>query len=331
MPKPEFGLDDYENPDAPMDERRLRSDHPLVRDLSYDASRSRQEMDLWKGALVADAMEPWKGRDDLAELPPDTEPKPELRLFIKERSRGPGYVCDFVYRARDLPVTVYGIFVNHGQGLAITELELWRGGRARSWGYWDPWDVFVDADGWAESRRREQLEHQAFLKKESAHGREYPPDPPPRAFVAITSDLLRSIPLGTIVARAQAELADREWESEGVRMIPGGKVPAHELPAGTHNALDNATRLAQRSPRGRPPVADELLAEVASAYIQEASAGPGLTRRLSLRFDRPEPTIKDWIKLARRRGFLSEATPGRRGASPGTRMSMPSRPGPVVP
>jgi transposase len=51
---------------------------------------------------------------------------------------------------------------------------------------------------------------------------------------------------------------------------------------------------------------------VAHAYLREAINGPGLHRRLADLFNRPEPTIKDWIKAARDRGYLSPAVPGRR-------------------
>ncbi|MFC9462884.1 hypothetical protein, partial [Streptomyces sp. NPDC056983] len=60
---------------------------------------------------------------------------------------------------------------------------------------------------------------------------------------------------------------------------------------------------------------------VAHAYLREAINGPGLTRRLAGLFDRPEPTIKDWIKAARDRGYLSPAVPGRRAAGPGPLLS----------
>lgn len=75
--------------------------------------------------------------------------------------------------------------------------------------------------------------------------------------------------------------------------------------------------LATPVPRGRPPLDESLLHAVAHAYLREAINGPGLTRRLASLFDRPEPTIKDWIKAARDRGYLSPAVPGRRAACPG--------------
>lgn len=310
MPQPQFGPDDFENPDAPEAEHRLRPDHFLVRDLSYEVGRSRQEQDLWKGSLISEPVRPWDGYEDLEDLPVGAVPKPHLMLFVKERSRGPGYVCDFVYRSRDLqPVAVYGVLVNDGRGLMINELELWRGGWGQgTWGYWDEWDCFVGEEGWpdAEARHTDNDDEDA--------GRHH-------RFTGITTDVLRRIPLGEIVARAQAELADRSWETEGIRMLPGGQLEPEELPASTKAALETTVRLATPSRRGRPPLPDDLLRRVAQAYLHEAPNGRGLVRRLAARFDRPEATIKDWIATARERGFLSPATPGRRNAAPGPSLS----------
>ena len=58
MPKPQFGPDDLVDPDAPEDEQRVRADHHSVRDRSSEVSRSRQEMDLWKGPLISEPLTP---------------------------------------------------------------------------------------------------------------------------------------------------------------------------------------------------------------------------------------------------------------------------------
>lgn len=139
MPEPQFKAEDYVNPEAPEGERRLRPDHPRVRDRSYDYARSTQEIDLWKASLVSTVMEPWDAYPDLKEIPEDAVPGPSLMLFIKERRRGAGYVADFLYKAADLPVTVHGILANEGSGLGVIELELWR----PRWGYWDDFGDFV--------------------------------------------------------------------------------------------------------------------------------------------------------------------------------------------
>ncbi|MGW3834776.1 hypothetical protein [Streptomyces microflavus] len=293
MPQPQFHDDDFINPEAPEGERHLRPDHPRVRDLSYERSRGSQVMDLWKGSIIATVTDPWDAYPDLAQIPEGAVPGPALTLFVKERSRGAGYVADFVYKASDLPVTVHGILVNHGAGLGVIELELWR----PDWGYWDDFGDFV---GPADD------------------------DAPTAVAIPITGDVLRRIPLGQIVAQAQAELASQSWKGEGVTTIGLGAAESlqpGELAPASVRALENAGALAQPAKRGRPPLRVALLHELAHAYLREAGNGPGLHRRLANLFERPEPTIKDWIKAARERGYLSPAIPGRRAAGPGPLLS----------
>src|SRR5690606_17254858 len=113
----EFTAEDFENPDAPEGERHLRADHPLVRDLSYERDRSRQLLDLWKQSFVSVMRE-----QKSADIDPEdksTWPTYGLDLYIKERSRGPGYVSDFLYTDVTFPVHVYGVLINRGRGLEI--------------------------------------------------------------------------------------------------------------------------------------------------------------------------------------------------------------------
>ncbi|MCD0443657.1 hypothetical protein LO763_08470 [Glycomyces sp. A-F 0318] len=289
MPKPIFSEDDFENPDAPEGERRIKSSHWEVRDLSYDVSRLRKRIDLMKGALFwmeVDPLEAYPGPED---LPDDAIAGPALELFVKERSRGTGYVADFLYRSEDLPVTVYGILANFGFGLEVCELEIWR----ERWGHWDSYGCFID-----------DPEEQAQIQREK--DRHESKEPGTSRRVGITSDVLRRIPIGEIIAKAQHGLADRSWEIEGIKVLMGpdhepGKVPEH-----TARALTSANELAKLPQRGRPRIDDALLKAVAEAYLRELPSGRGLTRRLANYFDRPEPTIKDWIRAARSRGYLPE-------------------------
>lgn len=305
MPKPEFTRDDYQNPDAPENERLIRSDHPRVRDLSYDQGRTRQEIDMWKGALQQVAMDPWEH----AEEPGVGEPGPSLELFIKERPRGRGYVCDFVYRARGLPVTVYGTIANEGHGLFINELELWRGGRFSDWEYRDEWGDYIGPEAW----RQQQADDTGSDEADAS-------DRPRAAYSGVSTSTLRQIPLGEILASAERALASRDWTTEGVSIIPGPTLHGDDIPQDTRRLLEATNALAEGPRRGRPPLDDDLLAEVAHAYLEEATSGRGLIRRLAHRFDRPEPTVRDWVAAARKRGFLSPATPGRRGGTPGERL-----------
>ncbi|WP_198519597.1 hypothetical protein [Microbacterium sp. BR1] len=294
-PKPEFGPDDFENPDAPEGERRLRSDHFEVRDLSYERSRMRQLIDLYKGAVFDPG---WEKRDDLDPEDETTWQTERLETYIKERPRGKGYVADFVYNSKDLPVTVYGILINRGRGLEVTELELFRS----SWGYFDGWSTFVDPD-------------------DSADVGETDEDDSPEPEQLITSDVLRRIPIGRIIAMSQQSLAQEEWRTDGIQVLMGRDRGPDELTHAETNALESAVLAANRTKRGRPPLPDETLAAVAHAYLEEAPAGVGLLKRLSQRFNRPEPTVRDWIATARREGFLTAAVPGKRGAAPGPRLT----------
>ncbi len=108
MPRPAYGTTDYENPDAPEGERRLRADHIDVRDLSYDLGRVRQRFDLYKGSVIQTNIDGLTGDDLPDEIPDGDRPSPRLELFLKERPRGHGYVCDFIYESEDLPVTCTG-------------------------------------------------------------------------------------------------------------------------------------------------------------------------------------------------------------------------------
>ena len=291
MPRPVFTDADFENPDAPEGQRRLRADHPKVIDSSYTTTRMQQRVELWKGSVQTHALDPMEGVDF---NDPDSKPGPELTLYIKERPRGRGYLADFVYCEPGWTHTVYGTLVSDGAGVVINEIEFWRHG---SWSYTDGWGDYVGPDG----------DHGADDDGDAGEVR--------RPFVGVTATMLRQVPVGKICALAQATLAAREWETEGIKVIMGPDIAGDEIDVETRAALESAASLAETAARGagRPPLPDDLLAAVADAYTQELAGGAGLTRRLADRFCRPEPTVRDWIVKARERGFLSPAVPGRRG------------------
>ena len=69
---------------------------------------------------------------------------------------------------------------------------------------------------------------------------------------------------------------------------------------------------------GRPRLSDEHLASVALAYLRELQRGPGVLRRLGEQFNREPETMRDQVRIARKRGFLTPASKaGRKGAGPG--------------
>lgn len=111
----------------------------------------------------------------------------------------------------------------------------------------------------------------------------------------VTHQMLRSVPLGEILAVARAELTSAD-----------DAVQAHPIvvPPGKHTAMT-----------------DELLRNVARAYLEESSGkGRGVVKRLQERFDRPEGTIITWISRARKEGWLGPAVSGRVGAEPGPKL-----------
>ena len=260
-----------------------------IRDLSYSRSRVGQLLDLTKGSFFDMGFGP---RDDdgvdASEIDADGDwPTDRLEIYVKEKPRGPGYVCDIVYNSEQLPVTVYAVLVNRGRGLEVAELELFR----RNWGYFD--------------------EHDHYSPPDSV---ELPDSQNPPAL--INSDALRRVPLGDIITRTERQLADDSWRSEGVRSFPGPNLLPDELTVEQRRALENSSTSAARR-RGRPELSDELLIDVAETYVWEAGRGRGALKRMSEEFDRPEATIRDWIAMARRRGYLAPTKPGRRGAAPG--------------
>lgn len=140
-----------------------------------------------------------------------------------------------------------------------------------------------------------------------------------------SGDLLRHIPIGTILAKAEARLTLRDWEAEGITVLMGKGRGPDEFTSAERRALQNAAEAGATKRRGRPRLPDELLQEVAEHYLLEAEHGRGVIRRLAGHFDRPEPTIRDWISTARNRGMLRPAIPGRPVARTSLRPGPPSR------
>ncbi len=231
-----------------------------------------------------------------------------LELFIKENPRGENYVSDFLYSDPELPITVYGVLLSSPTGLIIGELELFWA----QWGYFDDYGTYVGPDG--DWRAKGDSEWDVSAHSESAAER------PP--FEGITGALLRSIPVGRILAWAHEAMASSEWRTKGLTMLglSGTKVVQEpELEPHVRAALERTATVPNRR-KGRPPLPEDLLEDVAWAYLEEAKRGRGLTRRLAVRFDRPEETIRDWIHACRIRGYLSPGVTGRRGAQPGERL-----------
>lgn len=232
----------------------------------------------------------------------------KLDLFVKEDPRGEHYVSDFVYSDPKLPVTAYGVLLSSPTGLIMGELELFR----VRWGYFDDYGRYVGPEGDWPAKGDEEWDVSA--QSEAVTQRP--------SFEGVTGALLRSIPIGRILAWAHDVMANDEWHKKGLTTLgPTGMrvVPVPELTEHVRAALERTAAVPNRR-QGRPPLPDELLEEVARAYLEEAKRGRGLTRRLALRFDRPDETVRDWIHACRVRGYLSPGVTGRRGAQPGPRL-----------
>lgn len=134
----------------------------------------------------------------------------------------------------------------------------------------------------------------------------------------VTQRTLRDTPLADITKKIRAHVAWQEAMREGTRVFLGQE-PAPGL------FLPEDVQIPQTS--GRTPMTDELLKQVALAYIEEA--GPGKDRRaiqrMAERFDRPEGTLRTWIARARKEGWLGPGSKGRIGAEPGPKLKAAMR------
>lgn len=117
--------------------------------------------------------------------------------------------------------------------------------------------------------------------------------------MGLTHKLLQRIPLGDVLAAARADI---NYQIE--------------------QSIIAADRPQEPLPPGRILVTDDLLRQVARAYLEET--GPGKDRavldRLVERLGRPKGTIRTWIARARAEGWLGPAVQGRVGAEPGPKL-----------
>jgi len=143
-----------------------------------------------------------------------------------------------------------------------------------------------------------------------------PPPRPPRAIPGISSDVLRSIPLG-IVFEALSALARTRSTPELAAL--------NRAIWGQGNWLDSMPRdddlTAPRRGRGRPGYDMSLLRDVAIAAINDSNL-PGRNGRLADKFDVEETKIRDLLRAARKPhiGWLAPARAGSRNLQPGPRM-----------
>lgn len=124
-----------------------------------------------------------------------------------------------------------------------------------------------------------------------------------------TADV-RSVSIGALLA--QSDEARRTLaEDPALRFM-------HETPD------ELASLLSESRPRRRGALSDVKLRRVAELYLREQTNGPGLRRRMASKLRLPEntaeATVRYWIELARRDGWLTKAEHGARRASAGPRL-----------
>lgn len=129
----------------------------------------------------------------------------------------------------------------------------------------------------------------------------------------VTQRALKDAPLAGILRSVRAQVAYQEAMREGTRAFLGEEpAPGLFLPEDVHIPKTS----------GRTELTDELLRQVALAFIEET--GPGKDKRaiqrMVERFGRPEGTLRTWISRARKTGWLAPGSKGRIGAEPGPKL-----------
>ncbi len=115
----------------------------------------------------------------------------------------------------------------------------------------------------------------------------------------ITGSLLRRVQVGDILHVARATVARASQDEPQVPVEPAAPPKARS--------------------GGRAALSDDLLRQVAVAYLAETAPGrpPGAVRRMAEEFGRPEETVRTWVAKARQAGWLGPSVKGRAGAEPG--------------
>lgn len=158
------------------------------------------------------------------------------------------------------------------------------------------------ADGRWEARAHFRLDDGQLVCRRLEVGAEVP---------GVTSGFLRQIPMGTIMTAVRNELtrlSDR-WATAGDVATAGNLRP-------------------EQRKRGRRGYSDAHYETIARDYLalQREHNSRGLLDKLADHLSQKQgkelsrETVRDWVKGARKRGFLSPASPGRPGALPGSRL-----------
>jgi hypothetical protein len=134
-----------------------------------------------------------------------------------------------------------------------------------------------------------------------------------RSPLGVTTDILRALPLAELLMAARSVLFDAplrvaEWESTLGRRLPEQR----------RASASAAEGLAQPRGRGRPALEDDHYRSVAALYVKlQREGSTRVIEDLTVELERPRPTVRNWVRVARQRGFLTPGTRGRAGADLG--------------
>lgn len=131
----------------------------------------------------------------------------------------------------------------------------------------------------------------------------------------LTTDKLRSIPLGHIEAMATTD-PNVEPHVDGEASLPMSQAADEVWNRASQLLLNRAYRKVQpheplTRPDGRDP--DGFYQQVAEAYRDVVQTTPKVAKALAEEANVPVGTVHRWIMEARRRGFLPSARQGRAG------------------
>jgi hypothetical protein len=132
----------------------------------------------------------------------------------------------------------------------------------------------------------------------------------------ITATLLRQIHIAEIRRRAVRAIFERRDDFEAAKGF-GWPMPDEFETAALELAVEAAELPAKRP--GRTGYPDDHYRRIALAYLSllEQGEGRGVLKALAAAEGKPRETVRDWVRIARKRGFLTEGRQGRAGAQAG--------------
>jgi hypothetical protein len=141
--------------------------------------------------------------------------------------------------------------------------------------------------------------------------------------IGLGGDDLRRLPLGRWLSEALAQLADENLVGKtGAGYDPlleelGYTAASAERREWARQVAGEAQSVKLR--RGRRGYPDDHYRRIALAYLdlQRHGVSRGIQKRLAEQEGRPWQTIRDWLRIATEKGFLTKGTKGRAGRMAG--------------